>query len=90
MRVDGGDGGYGKTKKTFSRVTSTPNLNEDWIIDLEDRIIAMEDGQWRRFKVTWNLPYAREPSILKHSRPSHKTDLLKDMELKMLTNIVDN
>ena len=52
MRVDGGDGGYGKTKKTFSRVTSTPNLNEDWIIDLEDRIIAMEDGQWRRFKVT--------------------------------------
>lgn len=50
MRVDGDYGSYGKKKKTFSRLS--PDLNEDWIIDLEDRIIAMEDGQWHRFKVT--------------------------------------
>ena len=57
MRVDGavshhGNDGYGK-KKTYSRFSGAQSpvshLNEDWIIDLEDRIIAMEDGQRHPF-----------------------------------------
>ena len=46
VRTDGAvNGSYGK--KTFSRQT---DLNQDWIHDLEDRIIAMEDGQIQHFE----------------------------------------
>ena len=54
MRVDGaGTEGYGGKKKTYSRFSGAQSpgshLNEDWIADLEDRIIAMEDGQSHPF-----------------------------------------
>ena len=54
VRVEGavfhGDSGYhpGK-KKTFSRLGPGSHLNDDWIIHIEDRIIAMEDGQRHQF-----------------------------------------
>merc|ERR1712083_551853 len=63
VRVDGTadfQGGYGK-KKSYNRVRGVGgqhpyhghhhHLKEDWIIDLEDRIIAMEDGHLFDFRI---------------------------------------
>ena len=66
VRVDGtadfqGGGGYGK-KRFYNRVRGGggqhpyhghhhQHLKEDWIIDLEDRIIAMEDGHLFDFRI---------------------------------------
>ena len=66
VRVDGtadfqGGGGYGK-KRFYNRVRGGGGgqhpyhghhhqFKEDWIIDLEDRIIAMEDGHLFDFRI---------------------------------------